>query len=179
MSPGQRQQANQHLIHHLTRHPCWQRARQVFGYVSIQGEPDLGHLWPTGEKIWGLPRREGAMLHWHRWQVGMRLQGEKLPEPDPEAPVLTPQPGDLLLIPALAYDRQGYRLGYGGGYFDRLLAQPEWQGVYRVGVIFQRFLLPVLPRDPWDQPVQAVCTDQGWWEIGPLAGEFLGSNPPV
>jgi len=165
--PAQHRHLSRQVIHHLTRHPCWSAARQVFGYVSIQGEPDVGCLWHEGEKIWGLPRRYGSTLRWHRWQAGTSLTGGTIPEPDPGTPVLTPQPGDVLLIPALAYDRQGYRLGYGGGYFDRLLAQPEWQGVYRVGLIFQAFLLPVLPRDPWDQRVQAVCTDQGWWEISP------------
>ncbi len=149
------------------RHPRWPGASQVFSYVSIQGEPDLGSLpaqYP--EKSWGLPRRVGQSLRWHRWQPGTPLTGT-IPEPPAHAPQLTPQAGDFLLIPALAYDRQGYRLGYGGGYFDRLLAQPEWQSVYRVGIIFQEFLLPVVPRDPWDQAVQAVCTEQGWWEIAP------------
>ncbi len=167
ISPRQHRQFSQQVIHHLTRHPRWRTAEQVFGYVSIQGEPDLGSLWDEGGKIWGLPRRYGSTLRWHRWQVGLPLSGGILPEPDPDAPLLTPQPGDLLLIPALAYDRRGYRLGYGGGYFDRLLAQPEWQGVYRVGIIFQAFLLAELPHDPWDQRVQAVCTEQGWWEISP------------
>ncbi|APB34989.1 5-formyltetrahydrofolate cyclo-ligase [Gloeomargarita lithophora Alchichica-D10] len=168
MLPAQHQQFSGQISQHLTQHPWWASAPQVFTYVSIQGEPDLEPLraqYP--EKIWGLPRRRGQALTWHRWQVGTPLTQGTLPEPLPDALVLTPQPGDLLLMPALAYDQRGYRLGYGAGYFDRLLAQPEWQAVYRVGIIFQEFLLPVLPREPWDQAVQAVCTEQGWWTITP------------
>lgn len=156
------------LREHLSRHPGWAGVKQVFSYVPIQGEPDLGQLvaqYP--EKVWGLPRRLGSGLTWHRWQWGAPLSQGNIPEPAADAPVLTPQPGDFLLIPALAYDYQGYRLGYGGGYFDRLLAQPEWQAVSCIGIVFTPFLLPVLPRDPWDQAVSALCTEQGWWVINP------------
>lgn len=169
---------NQQLLTHLQWHPWWRAARRVFGYVSLPGEPDLRPLWER-VSVWGLPRRAGDRLVWHQWQPDQPLTPGRLPEPYPDAPVLTPQPGDLLVIPALAYDHQGYRLGYGGGYFDRLLARPEWQAVYRVGVIFQSFLVPALPRDPWDQPVQAVCTEMGWWVPSPPAGESPGSGPPA
>ncbi|MCS7030965.1 MAG: 5-formyltetrahydrofolate cyclo-ligase [Gloeomargarita sp. SKYG116] len=178
LSPAESWRYSQQVIAHLQQHPWWSAARQVFGYVSLTGEPDLRPLW-TQAPTWGLPRRDGDRLVWHRWQAGLPLTESWLPEPYPDAPILTPQPGDLLLIPALAYDHRGYRLGYGGGYFDRLLAQPAWQGVYRVGVVFRAFLVPELPRDPWDQPVQAVCTEAGWWAIDPHASESRESNPPV
>lgn len=168
ISPAQHQQFSGKVIRHLTQNPWWAGVQQVFSYVPIQGEPDLEPLpaqYP--EKIWGLPRRVGQLLIWHRWELGTCLTPGRIPEPAADTPLLTPQPGDVLLMPALAYDRQGYRLGYGGGYFDRLLVRPEWQPVQRVGIIFQEFLLPVLPRDPWDQAVQAVCTEQGWWAITP------------
>ncbi|MCS6782161.1 MAG: 5-formyltetrahydrofolate cyclo-ligase [Gloeomargarita sp. SKYBB_i_bin120] len=178
LSPETCRQQSRQLQAYLQRHPWWRSAQQVFGYVSLAGEPDLRPLWEQAP-VWGLPRREGDRLVWHRWQPGLPLTTGWLPEPFPDAPPLTPQPGDLLLLPALAYDRQGYRLGYGGGYFDRLLAEPQWQGVHRVGVVFSAFLVPVLPRDPWDQPVQAVCTEAGWWAIDPRASGFQESSPPA
>lgn len=168
ISSAQHQQFSRDIIRHLTQNPWWAEVQQVFSYVPILGEPDLTGLWePYPGKIWGLPRRVGQELIWHQWQWGTLLTQGKIPEPYPDAPELTPQPGDFLLIPALAYDHQGYRLGYGGGYFDRLLAQPQWQAVYCIGIVFSQFLLPVLPRAPWDRTVQAVCTEQGWWVIAP------------
>lgn len=73
-----------------------------------------------------------------------------LPPPDPK-----PLPVDLILVPALAYDAEGYRLGQGGGYYDRLLAlNPH---IFSIGIAFQQQLCPTpLPRDPWDQKVNRV-----------------------
>jgi len=66
---------------------------------------------------------------------------------------------DLLLVPAVACDRRGYRLGYGGGFYDRLLSQPEWQQKPAIGIIFDFARLPTLPFDPWDQPLTSICTE--------------------
>ena len=73
-------------------------------------------------------------------------------------PVLQPQPGDLMLVPALAYDRAGRRLGRGGGYYDRCLAQLD---CCAVGLIRAEFLLDALPTAWNDMPVAAVVTEQG------------------
>jgi len=68
---------------------------------------------------------------------------------------------DLVLVPGMGFDRQGGRLGRGGGYYDRFLASSELRGM-TCGVCFARQLLPVggvLPTEPWDVPVKAVVTD--------------------
>ena len=78
--------------------------------------------------------------------------------PPRSAPVLQPQPGDLMLVPALAYDRAGRRLGRGGGYYDRCLAQLD---CCAVGLIRAEFLLDALPTAWNDMPVAAVVTEQG------------------
>lgn len=68
---------------------------------------------------------------------------------------------DLILVPAVACDRQGYRLGYGGGFYDRLFSTPAWAAKPKIGVIFDFAHLPELPIDSWDYPLTGVCTDQG------------------
>lgn len=69
-----------------------------------------------------------------------------------------------VLVPALAIDTQGYRLGRGGGYYDRFLA--HYEGV-KVAVVFDCQLLPQVPRDPWDQPVDWVVTEKATYWRGP------------
>ncbi len=64
-------------------------------------------------------------------------------------------------MPAVACDIRGYRLGYGGGYYDRLLSQAEWQTIPTVGVVFEYARLPNLPRDHWDRPLAGVCSESG------------------
>ncbi len=66
-----------------------------------------------------------------------------------------------MLIPAVACDEHGYRLGYGGGFYDRLLSLPIWTEKPTVGIVFQNARLLCLPHDPWDKPLQAICTETG------------------
>ena len=64
---------------------------------------------------------------------------------------------DLILIPAVACDRRGYRLGYGGGFYDRWLPYSTGK---KVGVIFDEFYIDELPNDPWDVRLEVIVTEQ-------------------
>lgn len=71
---------------------------------------------------------------------------------------------DLVLVPALAVDARGTRLGRGGGSYDRALTR-----VGRVPVaalVYDGELLPTVPADPWDRPVDAAVTPSGWHAVG-------------
>jgi 5-formyltetrahydrofolate cyclo-ligase len=67
----------------------------------------------------------------------------------------------LMLVPAVGGDRAGYRLGYGGGFYDRLLAQESWRAVRTIGVTHGFAMRETLPRESWDQPLGRWCTEQG------------------
>jgi 5-formyltetrahydrofolate cyclo-ligase len=66
-----------------------------------------------------------------------------------------------LLLPCLALDSRGLRLGYGGGWFDRLRAQPSWRAVPALGVLPAACLAPALPQDPWDVPLDGWIDENG------------------
>jgi 5-formyltetrahydrofolate cyclo-ligase len=66
-----------------------------------------------------------------------------------------------LLLPCLALDGRGLRLGYGGGWFDRLRAQPGWRAVPALGVLPAACLAPTLPQDPWDVPLDGWIDENG------------------
>ncbi|BFM38323.1 5-formyltetrahydrofolate cyclo-ligase [Synechocystis sp. LKSZ1] len=156
-------QANsQRLCHHLCQWPQFQQAQTVLAYFSIRQEPDLTSLFAL-PKVWGFPRCQGLHLTWHRWQPGEPLQqgAYGILEPLAEADLILPSTVDLLLIPALAVDDRGYRLGYGGGYYDRLLAQPDWHKIRTLGVLFASARVPHLPTDPWDIPLTVLVTEEG------------------
>ena len=68
----------------------------------------------------------------------------------------------LVFVPAFAYDRDGFRLGYGGGYYDRFLATYK---VFSVGVTFEEFLSDSLPREAYDFPVDCLVTERDIYPI--------------
>lgn len=163
----------------------FQEAKTILAYFSSRQEPDLSNLFlsylpdknlVTAEQLsphkssglkglevrqWGFPRCQGQSLVWHRWQATNPLQKGSygIPEPLPQAPSIPAAEVDLILVPALACDRSGYRLGYGGGFYDRMLSESEWANILKIGIVFDFAYLPQLPVDSWDRPVDAVCTD--------------------
>jgi 5-formyltetrahydrofolate cyclo-ligase len=160
------------ICHHLLHCPTFINARTVLAYQSCRQEPSLDYLFAASvESQWGLPRCVGKELLWHCWQPLAPLVTGRygILEPDPGAPLLVPDRVDLILVPAVAIDRHGYRLGYGGGYYDRLFADPLWRKIPTIGIVFDFAYLHVLPFaehhqwniDPWDIPLGAVCTELG------------------
>lgn len=79
-------------------------------------------------------------------------------QPLPSAARCSP---DLVLVPLLAFDDAGQRLGQGGGHYDRALASlPDAK---RIGVGWSRQRVPALPTEAWDIALDAVVTEQGYW----------------
>lgn len=86
-----------------------------------------------------------------------------------------PQDLDLILVPGLAFDPEGHRLGRGGGHYDRLLNQVRANCV-RVGVCFHRQLVDVVPTEAWDQKVHWIATERGLVRCGGEATTHAGSE---
>ncbi len=79
-----------------------------------------------------------------------------IPEPPADAPTVRP---DLLLVPLLAADLSGNRLGQGGGHYDRTLAALRTQGpALAIGIAFDVQIVDRLPSESWDQPLEAIAT---------------------
>lgn len=88
-------------------------------------------------------------------------------EPVPDRPEVQPGQIDVVLVPALTYDLKGFRLGYGGGYYDRFLPRlgPE---TMTVGLAYDHLVVESLPVEAHDRPVRWVVTETGW--LGPFEG---------
>ncbi len=103
----------------------------------------------------------GKPLLFRRWRPGSRLleAGFKVMTPGPEAAEGVPS---LVLCPLLAFDRRGYRLGYGGGYYDRTLRRLRRAGaVTAIGIGFAAQEVPEVPIDATDQRLDGILTEAG------------------
>ncbi len=152
---------------HLRQCARIRRARRIGLYLACDGELDLQPL-----RIWLLRRHTACWLPvlagkrlrfrpWH-WREPMRANRYGIREPV-AGPEIDVDELDVLLLPLVACDRQGNRLGMGAGWYDRTLADDRLVagGPWRVGVAHQLQQLTALPVQPWDVPLQALVTEQG------------------
>jgi 5-formyltetrahydrofolate cyclo-ligase len=102
-------------------------------------------------------------LVYRPWRGGDPLEpdGCRIPAPLAGAGELPAEALGLLLVPALACDSSGIRLGYGGGWYDRLRADLAWAQVPTVAVLPRGCRVERLPRDPWDVPLQGWLDEDG------------------
>jgi 5-formyltetrahydrofolate cyclo-ligase len=112
-------------------------------------------------KAVALPRVDfdAGVLRLHRWDAGAPLHrgGLGVPEPPPDAPCVAEADVDLVIVPALAVDTRGHRIGYGKGFYDQLL--PTLPRAGRVAFVYDFQLLAELPNTPGDVPVHVIATD--------------------
>lgn len=173
LSPSERAAAEAALCERLFSLAAWERAPLVCGYVSVKGEPDtapiLARATAEGKRL-ALPvtvtgAREGRMIF-------REVTGDEsltpvrfgIPEPDGTCPVPTPSDlaGALILVPGLAFDSRGFRVGYGGGYYDRFLESLRAAGVPHVtiGLCFAVCRAEEIPREPHDIPVDIIIDER-------------------
>ena len=140
----------------------WARAESIAGYAPIHGELDPGPALAAAReagKRTALPRvdLETQRVVLHEWNGEALEPGAYgIPEPSPAAPVM--EAVDLVLVPALAVDGAGHRIGWGKGFYDRLLSQ-EAKGAIRIACVYDFQLLAECPVMPHDVPVHWVVTD--------------------
>jgi 5-formyltetrahydrofolate cyclo-ligase len=113
----------------------------------------------------------GTPLLFREWHPGVELAPGKLDIPYPKASAeVVP---DKVLLPMNGFDAQGYRLGYGGGFFDRTLASLARKPLV-IGVSFELAAVDTIHPQPWDVPVDYVVTERGVYQRDGEGLVFLG-----
>jgi 5-formyltetrahydrofolate cyclo-ligase len=133
-------------------------------YWPLPGEADLRMLaqQPALAERLALPRVAQGRLGYRRWRHGEPLQADETRIPAPaQGPELEASALALLLVPALALDQRGIRLGYGGGWFDRLRSDPIWGTVPALAVLPADCVVQTLPSDLWDVPLHGWLDEHG------------------
>lgn len=161
-----REQLNQAIRETVWALPAYGNVGKLLLYLSKGSEPDtwkiLDRALAEGKEVYA-PRcldGKGAMAFYR-----VRSQKELVPgrfgllEPNPQELFPVRETADALcLVPGLSFDEEGYRLGYGKGYYDRFLTEHH---VMTVGLCYGELLLPKLPRGPYDRQVNCLVTEGG------------------
>ncbi len=152
------------IVSALADHPAFHAATTVALFAPIPTEPDVEPLWEKAPRRFCYPRVLGEEMEF----AVVRKREDLMPahwnpqvrEPISGGPPIAPAEIDLILVPGLAFTRAGRRLGRGGGYYDRVLAQRNPHAIV-LGVCFDLQLVPEIPCEPHDQSVDAVVTESG------------------
>lgn len=133
-------------------------------------DPVLDDLLQRGKQVF-LPRVEGNALVFYHVDTLVRCQsgtfGILEPPALPEKVLGACDSPCVALVPGLAFDWQGYRLGYGKGFYDRFFASKGIQGrMVRIGVVYEQMVLPTIHPGIHDVPMDFLLTQRGWHTIG-------------
>ena len=148
---------------HLWALPLWSAAKLPALYVSFGGEASTLKILEEcfrEKRAVALPRVEGSELRLHRVVSFDELAPGRfgIMEPRAETPAVSPAEPDLFVIPGVVFDRRGHRVGYGKGYYDRLLANTH-APVVALAYGFQ--IVHHIPDEPHDRPVDVILTPHG------------------
>lgn len=156
--------------------PQYRQAARVLLYVSRSGEVGtaliLQRALEQGKEVCApcCPPGDRAMFFCRIDSPGELKPGRYgILEPDPNKALRQADwESTLCLVPGIAFDRQGYRLGYGKGYYDRFLAGKE---IVTAGLCYRELVRQELPREPHDQRVRLLITEDGSFAVSPQCPE--------
>jgi len=171
---------NGHLVDYAGR----ERPRVVAAFMAFDGEPDLApalaQLESAGMRL-ALPVvREGsgrAEICFRQWSTGSDTQANRYGIAEPVGTLdIRMSEIDLMLVPLVAWDMNGGRLGMGASFYDRVF-QPlaSLRRPFRLGVAYQLQQVEQIPLDPWDIRLHGVLTENGCFDCPP---QVRGKQPP-
>ena len=158
LTPEQIEKASTDLVQQFLETELYRQAKTVYAYLpynqEVQTVPIVEQALKDGKRV-AVPKIYGDVMKFiyltDLQQVAHGYCG--IPEPVADGPIAD-DPCALVLMPGLAFDPEGHRIGYGGGFYDRFLS--EEPGHPKVALCYDFQLLPSLETDPFDIPVDLV-----------------------
>lgn len=175
LSADERREASLSLAEQLAAHRLFHLAQRIAFYLPNDGEIDLGYLmeyaWQqhkqcylpvlgprNGRRMWFLPYRSDTQLIPNRFGI---------PEPahSRRDRLFSPMSLDLVLMPLVAFDRTGNRVGMGGGFYDRTFGfrryRRHWQRPWLLGTAYDFQQVDQVDSAAWDVPLDGIATERG------------------
>jgi 5-formyltetrahydrofolate cyclo-ligase len=175
LEPEFRRAAQQAIRLHLRKLGIWKRDRRVSTFLSFGGEVDLrgtfADAWSAGAKLYVplIARRRSGHLSFvpiaRETQFRINWYGIEEPASGLKGQKFLREM-DVVLVPTLAFDAHGHRLGMGAGYYDRAMQRRldrsrSWRRPLLVGIAFGLQQVEAIERQPWDVPLDMIVTERG------------------
>jgi 5-formyltetrahydrofolate cyclo-ligase len=166
LHPATRARASAAICAHLEDLPTLREARCIFCFVPFRSEVDTRpflHTMLEAGRVVAVPRVEGP-----RRMVAVRISDLEddlvaghwgIPEPRQGLPVIEPEEIDLVVLPGVAFDEDGCRIGYGGGFYDTFIERLR-EGVPRIGVAFEAQLIDHISAESHDAHMHTIVTER-------------------
>ncbi|HFF1653830.1 TPA: 5-formyltetrahydrofolate cyclo-ligase [Providencia rettgeri] len=172
LTPEQQKIAAEQAKLNALQHPKIAQAKNIALFLSFDGEintqPLIDALWQQNKQIY-LPvlhpcsAHHLLFLHYHPDSQLVKNRFNIAEPPLDVRDVLPPEQLDVMLIPLVAFDSQGQRLGMGGGFYDRTLANWQKSGFYPIGLAHDCQHVEQLPVAHWDIPLPEIITPKKIW----------------
>ncbi len=163
----EKRQKDENIVKNVRRLSKYKKARCVLFYLPIHGEVDLTDLFKKDglKKTFVLPRMKGKTLQLHA--ITKLTQTEKgkynILEPQKHLPPIKPEEIDLLLIPGVVFSHDGHRIGYGKGFYDRLLKKTVSP---KIGIAYGFQIVKNIPGEPHDVPMDMIISERKTLKVG-------------
>lgn len=157
---GEKKRSEERIVENIRSLPEYRKAKTIALYFPVRGEVDLLTLMHEEGKIFLFPKVERDELVFYPAQTPDDFVTGSFGIPEPSGGRAVPAHDiDLIFVPGICFDDRCHRLGYGKGYYDRLLtSNPD---VCTIGVSFDECFVRHLPAEPWDVNVHGVVTQTG------------------
>lgn len=160
--PEKKKINDEKIVAQIKSLPEFQNANQILFYIPIQGEVDLTKIFAeyNDKKDFVLPRVIYSTKDLNLYKINKMDDLEKgsyeIPEPKNDLKIIAPEDIDLVLLPGVGFSLDGHRIGYGEGFFDRLLKKIPSP---KIGIAYEFQIVKNVPAEEHDVPVDMIITE--------------------
>lgn len=161
LTPAGRLSFSQIICQNIELHPLWKAAQTVLAFYPLPDEPDLRPLleryYQTKRILLPVVQGDKMVIRLYEGQESLREGAFRIFEPQGQDLPLPSLQVDLVLVPGVAFDAAGHRLGRGKGYYDQFFAScPQVAASYKLGIAFPFQIVGEIPTEPHDIQMDEV-----------------------
>ena len=167
------QEATKEITEKIIRHPRFLEETDIYCYVNYNGEVGtellMEEAWKLGKHVW-LPKVEGSEMEFYLVESRQELEPGAYGIFEPAGEQKADGKEGLMIMPGVAFDKDGHRIGYGGGFYDKYLEKhPE---LYAIAVAFELQMYPEIPWEEYDIRPQKIVTEECIYPLEEMEDNF-------